>query len=206
MRCLARSLSVVFALAAGTATVEASLISVATQIPDSEVLLNYFGSGLDWTYAGPVAPNGYNQTPGEIELPSYRANEGWRFATDAEWAKRPYWTDFIKPGYTVDDLDMDSQFNHSAYRFTTEYWSTFTHVDTADARQGLITNGLDFGDNWWWETWYVRDTGFTPTLSVTFSAAVASAGVPEPTSAALLGLGICGATICKMRRRRPHCV
>ena len=74
---------------------EAALISNSTVIPDSEVLIDFSGTGLDWVYAGAVQPgvSGFG-----MEAPSYRASEGWRFATASEWALRPAWNDFIKPG------------------------------------------------------------------------------------------------------------
>ena len=71
----------------------AVIISNATPIPDANVLLNFNGSGLDWVYAGPIAPNEFG--PGNIQPASYRAAEGWRSATAAEWLAHPDWDDFI---------------------------------------------------------------------------------------------------------------
>jgi len=60
----------------------ASIIPVSTPIPDSEVIINFNGTGLDWVYAGPIAPGEFG--PGRIEEPSYRGAEGWRYATASE--------------------------------------------------------------------------------------------------------------------------
>jgi len=107
-------------------------------IPVDEILLNFNTSGLDWVYAGPVATNGWALN--EIYAPSYRAAEGWRFATAQEWANKPQWTDFIQPGHSPADA---SGSNHSTYKFASEYWSDgiFTWVDIGDAISGALTNG-----------------------------------------------------------------
>jgi len=165
---------------AGAVIIDSSIL-----IPDDNVLINFNGSGLDWVYAGPVAPNAWG--PGEIYQPSYRASEGWRFATQGEWANKPLWTDFIQPGYTVADLSLWTMYDHTKYKFASEYWSNFYHVDLGDADGGYITNGLDIGESDGnWDTWYVRDTAGGP-------------AVPAP--GALL-LGSLGAGLVGWFRRR----
>jgi hypothetical protein len=152
----------------------AVIIDASTIIPDENILLNF--NGLDWVYAGPIATEEWG--PGNIEAPEYRANEGWRYATEAEWALRPDWTDFIIGSAIVDTVSGFG--DHSVYRFASEYWSNFNHIDLSDAADGLLTNGFDIGSLYdTYETWYVRDARITTE-------------VPESSSIVLLGLGLLG--------------
>jgi hypothetical protein len=164
----------------------AVIIDSSIPIPDENVLVNFNGLGLDWVYAGPLAPNEWGV--GSIYEPSYRVSEGWRFATQGEWANKPLWTDFIQLGYTTADVPANAGWSdHTKYKFASEYWSDFYHVDLSDAANGLITNGLDIGSlNDLFETWYVRDTAGGP-------------AVPAP--GALL-LGSLGAGLVGWFRRR----
>lgn len=152
----------------------AVIIDASTIIPDENILLNF--NGLDWVYAGPIGTGEWGE--GNIESPEYRASEGWRYATETEWAMRPDWTDFII-GNAI--INPESSFgDHSLYRFAAEYWSNFNHIDLSDASMGLITNGFDIGSlEDAWETWYVRDSR-------------ASTPVPESSSIILLNLGLLG--------------
>jgi hypothetical protein len=159
----------------------AVIIDASTIIPDENILLNF--SGLDWVYAGPIATEEWG--PGNIETPEYRASEGWRYATQAEWDLRPDWTDFIIGGIS---LSPSAGFgDHSLYRFASEYWGNFNHVDLNDAADGLITNGFDIGSlDEVWETWYVRDSHI-------------SASVPESSSIILFCLGLLGLVITRKK-------
>lgn len=151
----------------------AVIIDASTIIPNENILLNF--NGLDWVYAGPIATEAFG--PGNIEAPEYRADEGWRYATTEEWNLRPDWTDFIIGGAAV---DPESGFNdHSRYRFASEYWSNYNHVDLSDAADGLLTNGYDIDWISTYETWYVRDARIT-------------SDVPESSSIILLSLGLLG--------------
>jgi hypothetical protein len=72
------------------------------------------------------------------------------------------------------------------YRFASEYWGDFTHVDLNDANDGFITNGTDFGRLY--ETWYVRQTRGGPS------------GVPDGgVTVVLFGLALTG--VVALRRK-----
>lgn len=180
MKTFLKHLAAISILAISSAA-HAVLIDSNTEIPDENVLLNFNNSGIDWVYAGPIAPNEF--APGNIQTPDYRASEGWRFATAFEWATRPDWTDFIIGNAVV---PANAGFSdHSVYRFASEYWGDFSHVDLNDAANGSITNGLDIGSlDRVWETWFVRDSR--------------SVQVSEPSVLALIGLS----AIFLMGRRR----
>lgn len=163
----------------------AVIIDASTIIPDENILLNF--NGLDWVYAGPVGTGEWG--PGNIEAPEYRASEGWRYASAAEWALRPDWSDFIIGSTSV---TPDAGFSdHSTYRFASEYWSNFNHIDLNDAADGRITNGFDIGSlEDVYETWYVR-TAIT-------------SNVPEPSPVLLLSLGLFGLAIARAKKQTAN--
>lgn len=154
-------------------------------IPDSEVILDFNGSGLDWVYAGPIAPNEFG--PGNIQPASYRAAEGWRAASISEWAARPDWDDFTRPGFATPAANSFFQ-DHTVYRFASEYWSDFTHVDLNDFAAGRVTDGVNGQLTGVPETIYVRFSNF-------------SGAVPEPATWAFMIFGF-GAVGGAMRRQR----
>lgn len=165
-------IAVALLASAPLASAQAAIITNAIAIPDSEVILNFNGTGLDWVYAGPVAPNEFGA--GQIEAATYRAAEGWRTATAAEWALRPEWDDFTRPGFATPAPNASFN-NHAVYRFTAEYWSNFTHVDLNDFAAGRVTDGVNGLVRGVPETIYVRTSAF--------------AAVPEPGTWAMMLIG-----------------
>ncbi len=173
-------------IAAAAGRGEAALIPNTTPIPDDLVLIDFDGTGLDWVYAGPVMPGN-----GGMETPDFRAGEGWRFATEAEWTLRPQWTDFVISvvggGYPTDYGD-----DHGSYRYASEYWSDYKYVDVTNAAEGALSNGLILvaGAETISDVWYVRTTR-------------SNVAVPEPSALALAGVGALASLAFAGRRARP---
>lgn len=171
--------ALVLASVLSAAAAAAPQIDNSTPIPDARVLLNFGGSGLDWVYAGPIAPEEFG--PFNIAPASYRAAEGWRAATAAEWAAHPDWDDFIVAGNPCNIAGpQNSYFNPSCYLSAVEYWSdSFNHVDMGDFADGRVTDGVNnTNPGSVYETIYVRN---------------GRNAVPLPGTLALVGLGLIGA-------------
>lgn len=160
----------------------AVIINNATPIPDANVLLNFNNTGLDWVYAGPIAPNEFG--PGQIQPASYRAAEGWRTATADEWAMHPDWDDFIIAPNVV--APNAGHTDHTVYLFASEYWGDFSHVDLNDFALGKVTDGVNGQLTGVPETIYLRNS---------------IAAVPEPGTLALVGLSLFGLVAVSRRRR-----
>ena len=174
-----RVLAAFLATAAFVGTADAAIIDASIVIPDSEVLINFNNTGLDWVYVGPVAPNEFG--PGQVSSPSFRAAEGWRAATAAEWALRPVdYRAFTRTGFAAPSAACGFN-DHSSYRFASEYWSNFTHVDLCDYEQDRVTDGVNGLVSGVPETIYVRNT--------------LNGAVPEPATWAMMigGFGLLGA-------------
>lgn len=167
-----KKLIAALALVAST-SVFATTISSAIPIPDQFVLLNFSSSGLDWVYAGPVGVHEFGTN--EVAPSSYRAAEGWRAATAAEWAAHPLWNDFIAPGNPCGIAAAATFNNHGCYVFASEYWSTFSHVDAQDFATGNVNDGVNGPLSGVPETIYVRNSQ--------------GGSVPVPGTLALLGAG-----------------
>ena len=131
-----------------------TIVPKTTPIPDSEVIINYQVSGLDWCYAGATPPGILSRL--RMQGPNYRKAERWRYSTPEEWANRPTWEEFTRPGQEV-PWDIEEFCDHKVYRFTSQYWSNYDFVDLMDAANGFIWSGPNAPDHAH-ETWYVRET------------------------------------------------
>lgn len=173
-------LAALFALAGGGA--QAQIIDSGSRIPDAYILKDFAGSGLDWVYAGPIAPN--ESALGLMRPADYRAAEGWRSATPGEWAAHPLWSDFIAPGNPGGIVAPTSFHAHSHYIYASEYWSECRHIDAQDFAAGRLTDGVNGPSSGGPETIYVRMTGV----------------VPEPGAGAMLLLGLAGLALLRRRK------
>jgi len=110
---------------------------------------------LDWAWAGPITSGVWF---GSNTLYQANLHEGWREATDIEWANRPDYTAFSN-------------------KCASKYWnSTFTHCDFGDSlSQHWIAGPENSAD-----IWYVR--------SETSPEQVPEPGTPALTAVALLAL------------------
>lgn len=94
---------------------------------------------LDWAWAGPITSQFYEQNI----LSQAGLHQGWREATDFEWASRPNYTAF-------------------GNKCASQYWNTFyTHCDFGDT----LSQHWDSGSNDSADLWYVRseaDPGQVP--------------------------------------------
>lgn len=97
---------------------------------------------LDWTWAAPINEQYWGSN--ELMAPSF--HQGWRFATEREFANHPSFEAFLR---------QDNSVIQSA-----EYWNTvYTHVDNWDFQNGYVSSAWGHS---WNETLYVRDAVGTP--------------------------------------------
>jgi hypothetical protein len=128
-------------------------------VPD-DLVIDY--NNLLWAWASPCAGGC------SMPLPTYQ--EGWRYASEVEWASRPAPEDFLRPDGSV--------------RCASAYFDPiFTHCDLDDALGGYVTS-YPTGDNY--ESWFVKD--------------IEGGAIPEPSALWLAGSGLLAALLAKRRR------
>ncbi|WP_019140781.1 PEP-CTERM sorting domain-containing protein [Noviherbaspirillum massiliense] len=182
------------ALAGSFASAQAALINAP--LPDNAYITQ---NGLDWAWGSPLPASA------GIDL-SVQGAYGWRLPTLEELAMAPLATDFIFDGANVPLGGTDAV---SGARFTfgnsaltgaaacaAAYFSnTYRHCDWQDGKGQLY--GLWAGDSGAWsfaDQLLVRIAASSPDQDDTHAA------IPEPATAALLGVGLLG--LCGARRRR----
>jgi|GEM_PF-1389801 len=141
--------------------------------------------GLDWAWASSVNVQIYFDliTGDHNELKAPEFHDGWRFATAAEL------------NILVNELTV-SAFRRAdnSYIIATAYWNTmFTGVNASDFEIGHVGSYWELGSevdfknytgipaNYWYETFYVRDSQQTP-----------AEPVPEPSTILIFSLGLIG--------------
>ena len=147
--------------------------SAITQEPDpGPVPANAFITfgGFDWVWASPC-DGGCSQIIFQ---------DGFGYATVAQWANRPQASDFLDPGGNFSGVGGQMRCGSPWFDLT---WD---HCDYEDGVNGLVTsgplNGQSFDSK---ETWLVRGEAST---------------VPEPGSLLLVGTGLFG-IVGTVRRR-----
>lgn len=179
-------------LAASIATLAAGQVQAA--FIDAPVPTNAYitFNGMDWAWGSPCAPTpGFSCDGSAGSYLAYQGALGWRLPTVTELAARPSASDFLFAGANVpaggvDPVSGATMGSPGAGACATAYFSSvFRHCDFNDG-VAMDIHGITNGASS--ETWFVRT-----------SAAVAA--VPEPTTWAMMALGM-GAVGFSMRRRK----
>lgn len=165
--------STMLALVAGLLAAPAAVQAQSLSFPVPANAFIVFG-GLNWAWASPC--NGGCSNP--------ILGDGWRYATTAEWAARPSYTDFLNPN--GNHAGAGGQMACAASYFDPIY----DHCDWNDAVQGYIASGpgnvgpLQDPNS---ETWLVQAPQNV---------------VPEPSSVAMFGAGALVLGVMARRRRQ----